>query len=152
MPVLDTSRKQESEVIAGFSSDNYKMAVNKSFATVTLTGTGKIAPLGQVIAFNDSDAWEILSGTTTVGSGDSDLPNGALYAVVVGDKYGRGVNREDVALPAQVTVMFRDGAVKAEGLEFGAGADEAAAHMSLEKQGIVVVASATDVDPSHEDI
>lgn len=84
----------------------------------------------------------------------SPLPNNASACVTVGAKEGIGFNKAGILLSAtaiKFTVIFRGPAQLAnDGMEFGSvdAADIAEFKVALEKQGLSVVGSATNVVPS----
>lgn len=157
MPILDTSRKHESELVKAFNKMGHEQGVVYSFASVPVKGSTTIEPIGTPLVWNDIDsAFEVyVAQDISAVAGTPALPNGAPICVTVGTKEGKGVNRADVTLSStatEMTVMFRSGAVVADGIEFGAAAAPAIAafRLQLEKQGIAVIDAATAVNPSFE--
>lgn len=164
MPILDTSRKHESELVKDFSDMK-----DYSFATVGVEGSGAIEPIGTPV-FWDATAGAftpyvkgsvIAAATANTSTGaitypNTSLPNDAVVAITCGTKEGRGVNRADVTLSStatDMTVVYRSAQVVMGGIKFAsdATADEKAAfRLALEKQGVSVIDSATGVAPSFE--
>lgn len=152
MPILDTSRKHESELVKDFSDMK-----DYSFATVGVEGSSAIEPIGTPV-FWDTTAGAFIPyvKNSVIGTADSSLPNGAVVAITCGTKEGRGVNRADVTLSAtatDMTVVYRSAQVVMDGIEFASDAtagERAAFRLALEKQGVSVLDSAAGVAPSFE--
>lgn len=164
MPILDTSRKHESELVKDFSGMK-----DYSFATVGVEGSGAIEPIGTPVVWDatagafipyvkDSVIAAATASTTTgaITFPNTSLPNDAVVAITCGTKEGRGVNRADVTLSStatDMTVVYRSAQVVMEGIEFASDAtagEKAAFRLALEKQGVSVIDSAAGVAPSFE--
>lgn len=154
MPLISEGRKHLSEFEAGFLKFGTESAVEYSFATVGVEGTGSIEPIGTPLVYDATAAAFVpylaqdISAVTT-----STLPDGASpVCVTVGQAQGVGVNNADVALsstPVNMKVMWRAGAVQEAGFEWGSitGPNQTEFRQALEAQGVAVVASTTDASP-----
>lgn len=161
MPVLDTGRKQLSSVI-GAGSGYQNKGIQKSYATIGLIDAAEAttAPMGIPVIHVDSvadpaaDAYWAVYTNQSLGSEDSDLPDGSKVAVVIGKDWA-GDNREDITFSAteatDVVVVYRDSVVKMDGITFsGNAATQTAFRLALEKQGVVVIDSEADAQSAYE--
>lgn len=156
MPLVNTSRKTLSSVVAAGSGNQHK-GVQDSYATVgVISATNAvIAPMGiPVVYVADAPAqWNVYTNQSWASS-DSDLPNGAKIGVIVGKRWA-GDNEEDVTLDdttaTNLVVVYRDSVVDMAGITFtGNDATKTAFRLQLEKQGVVVIDSATSALPKYE--
>lgn len=157
MPILETTRKKESELVKAFDKMGHQQGVVVSFATVDVKGSTTIEPIGTPLVWNNTtSAFEVyVAQDISAVAGTPALPDGSPICVTVGTKEGHGVNRADVTLTSTatpMTVMFRSGAVVNEGIEWGTAVagDQAEFVLQLEKQGVVVIDAATTATPSYE--
>jgi hypothetical protein len=159
---VNTSRKRFSEVVKGISQFESENGVNFHYARIGVTGLadGDVDVMGVPILWdNAAGTFKPITGAGTAvpTTTRSTLPNGVEFAVIVGDKIGKGVNEEDVTLATasevELTVLFRgDAAVVKSGLAFDAGADAATKdnfYKALEIARIAVVDDAPDADTFH---
>lgn len=159
----NTFRKFVSEYVA---EDHSSPAARPSFATVTLKGGDEVVdPIGLPVIWDDTDAWEFFKEASDIASlaTESDLPDGSVVGIVVGDVNGFGHNSENVTVTAagvKVTIMYRKGTVL-DNIDFNltdveGGVDAAPAlaatqaefKTQLEKQDIVVKGVASAADPA----
>lgn len=156
MPLLETSRKQQSELIAALSKIGHEGAINYHYARVTVKGTDLIEPIGIPVIWNNTiSAYEVyVAQDIAAVAGTPSLPNGAPIALVVGAAEYVGSNKADVQLVVggvELNVLFRgEGAVKEAGITWGAAAApaQAAFRLQLEKQNLAVVANSTVAIPA----
>jgi len=155
MPVVETSRKQLSEVVKGLNQFTNSAGTNYCYAVVDVKGSTTIEPIGTPVVWDDTDAFEPLDAQTIASVGDSVLPNGAKVALTVGTlQSGVGTNRADVDLTATATkmiVLYRTAEVDKGGIEVGTITEPNLALFltELEKQGVAVYDAATNVIPSY---
>jgi len=154
MPLQYEGRKHLSDVEAGYFSFGTTSAVEYSFATVGVEGTGTMEPIGTPLVYDATASAFVpylaqdISAVTA-----SSLPDGVSpVAVSMGEATGLGVNTADISLsstPVDVKVMWRAGAVKDGGIEWGSvtAPNQALFRQALEAQGIAVVESAADANP-----
>lgn len=164
MPLVNTSRKTLSSVVAAGSGNQHK-GVQDSYATVgVISATNAvIAPMGIPVVYVDAVGavpgpaapaqWNVYTNQSWASS-DSDLPNGAKIGVIVGKRWA-GDNEEDVTLNSttatNLVVVYRDSVVDMAGITFtGNAATKTAFRLQLEKQGVVVIDSATSALPKYE--
>ena len=160
----NTFRKFVSDYV---SEDFATPSSRPSFATVTLKGADEVVdPIGLPVIWDDTDSFVFYKEASNISAltTESDLPDGSVVGIVVGAIEGFGHNEADVTVPAagvSVTIMYRDGVVL-DNLDFlltqvdgsvdaapALAAKQAAFKTQLEKQGLVVQAVATTVDPTY---
>lgn len=160
----NTFRKFVSEYVA---EDHSSAAARPSFATVTLKGGDEVIdPIGLPVIWDDTDSFVFYKEASDISAltTESDLPDGSVVGIVVGDINGFGHNNEDVTVPAagvKVTIMYRKGTVL-DNIDFlltqtsgsvegspALTAKQAAFKTQLEKQDIVVKGVASAADPSY---
>lgn len=155
MPVVDTSRKYLSEVVKGLGLFTNSSGTNYSYAVVDVKGTATIDPIGTLVVWDDTDAFEPYLAQVISTTGASVLPNGAKVAVTVGTaEAGVGTNRGDVTLSTtatQMVIVYRSAELDKGGFEEGAitAPNLAAFYTELEAQGVAVYDPATNVIPSY---
>ncbi len=160
MPVVSTSRKLESELLAGVDTFAYENAVDFNFQTVAVGGTGKVDNIGVALIYvagNSRFEPYVAQGdiAAAITAGGSPLKDGSVVAVSVGNYQGKGFNDEDTDLAvagSKMTVLYRgDAAILNEGVIWnGADAAAQAAFLAqLEAQRITTTNQAADAAASY---
>jgi hypothetical protein len=155
MPVVETSRKHLSEVVKGLGAFTNSAGTNYSYAVVDVKGAAAVDPIGTLVVWDDTDAFEPYLAQDIAATGASVLPNGAKVAVTVGTpEAGVGTNRADVTLTTTATrmvVLYRHAEIDKGGLEEGSitAPNLAEFYTELETQGVAVYDPATNVIPSY---
>jgi hypothetical protein len=158
MPVIESGRRHYSEVVKATSKIESEGAGNYHYARITVDAAADVSidPVGYPVIWNDTDdAWNLFE-SQAVPTEDTNLPNGAPVAVAVGPAQGKGVNKEDVLIDGTdggvLTVLFRGEAIiNPDEVQWHANTtagQKASFILALEKQGIAMQASATDVTPA----
>jgi len=155
MPVIDNSRKPLSEVVKGLGLFSNSSGTNYSYAIVDVKGSTTVDPIGTLVVWDDTDAFEPYLAQVISTTGASVLPNGAKVAVTVGTtERGAGTNFGDVTLSStatQMVVIYRHAEIDKGGLDEGSitAPNLALFYSELEAQGVAVYDSATNVIPSY---
>jgi hypothetical protein len=159
MPVVSTSRKLESELLAGVDTFAYENAVDFNFQTVAVGGTGKVDNIGVALIWVDGNSrfepYVAQNIATAISTGGSPLKDGSVVAVSVGNYQGKGFNDEDTDLAvagSKMTVLYRgDAAILNEGVIWnGAAAPAQALFLAqLEAQRITTTNQAADAAASY---
>jgi len=159
MPDISVSRKLLSSLLVAEDSYSNENAVDNSFATVDVGGTGTVDNIGVALIWVNANsrfekyvAQDIAAAITT---GNSPLKDGSVIALSVGEYQGKGLNYEDTNLAdadAKMTVLYRgDANILTDGIIWN-GADATAQGLflaQLEKQRITTSAKATVVTPTY---
>ena len=155
MPVIDQSRKYLSEVVKGLGLFTNSAGTNYSYAVVDVKGTAAVDPIGTLVVWDDTDAFEPYLAQDLSAVTASVLPNGAKVAVTVGTtQSGVGTDLGDVTLSATATkmvVVYRHAELDKGGFEEGSITAPNLAEFitELENQGVAVYDPATNVIPSY---
>lgn len=155
MPVIETSRKQLSEVVKGLGLFTNSSGTNYSYAVVDVKGSTTIDPIGTLVVWDGTDAFEPYLAQDIAATAASALPNGSKVAVTVGTLLsGVGTNKADIGLTATATkviVVYRHAELDKGGLEEGAitAPNLVEFYTELEAQGVAVYDAATNVIPSY---
>lgn len=156
MPVNATARKFLTDLLKATDTFSEETAVRFNFDTITVEGTGTIAPIGTpVIWDNASGKFEVYVAqviATVITTGGSPLKDGSVIGLLVGDAFGVGFNKADLDLTgdATATVLYRgDAAILNEGIEWGSvsAPNQALFLAQLEAQRITTISNATVVTP-----
>ena len=161
MPINAQERGYISDVVAGVSFYEEDTKTNFHLETV-LVGNATALSIGAfgipVIWNNTTKVFNVYvaqSISDAVTAGGSPLPDGSVIGVLVGDRFGFGFNKADVALTATgvpFTILYRGPAtILKTGMVFGTATTTAqdAFYAQLEQQGITTIATATSVTPSY---
>jgi len=112
--VIATGRRQLSQVLKGFTKFEDDFATNFSFSTILVGAAGTAEPIGTPVIFDNATSEFVVyvaqSISAAITAGNSPLPNGSVIAILVGEKEGRGFNKEDIDLTAtslNATAIFR---------------------------------------------
>lgn len=155
MPVIETSRKCLSEVVKGLGLFTNSAGTNYSYAVVDVKGAAAVDPIGTMVVWDGTSAFEPYLAQDISAAGASALPNGAKVAVTVGTpEAGVGTNRADITLTTtaqKMIVLYRHAEIDKGGLEEGSitAPNLAEFYTELEAQGVAVYDPATNVIPSY---
>lgn len=155
MPVVETSRKHLSEVVKGLGMFTNSSGTNYSYAVVDVKGAAAVDPIGTLVVWDSTSAFEPYLAQDISTTTASALPNGAKVAVTVGTpQAGVGTNRADITLTTTATkmiVLYRHAEVDKGGLEEGSitPTNLAEFYAELEAQGVAIYDPATNVIPSY---